>query len=980
MACNIRQNLIQTAVDRNLITAKLTVLNKTELEKYNDNNDSVARNKYGVTAEGKPFIITSLDTVELNDPYLSELQTIVTNNNLDVTYDEAISEARNKILDDIRRFAPLSNFIKSYENDKIVLNDYAGRNGHLVNSAVNKFKKKYPAVKLYLDLFEKELKFAVPQTVFNQFFNSAPTIKKDIEPVFDKELAQKIQDKLKTLYPEIKLNIINNPVWEQGDNVFNQEEYNNQVNYRLKATEKVLDNLAKIEQWELNKSIDQNTLWRKIGELGIPKQQLELLKESEGNTIEEKLSSFVANYSYTIEINTAKSKKETGGEFDEDGRWIKYEETLPTEQPTQHYSNLTVPGGTNYTENEIATPLITPSIKGHAQFATDNGIGWFRSDEASFIKKAMSVQNKEKNFEYAGNEYTREYSLSKGFEHKKNGQIISEEEYRKAKYADPKTRRILEVQSDLFQKGRDKKDLVGTNKVTKATGRNGDFNDKVEFIEGDKNQNQFLQLLNKDNNWVTFFVKSIIQDSAKKGYEKVLFPTGKTVEKIEGFNRITKEIEKFDKEIEWINSQTDEGVIIDKYPYTNKKDKTDKTGIEAVKDLRIQKINKDKQHYLDAKKDTLSTINFYENTVTNILKKQGYNPVLITDEYGNTWIEITINQARDLSEVLLQRNEANQIIGQANIKAMTVLVDAINQKQDTLPHEYAHHYIAWFRNTPIVQEAIKKWGSEEALVQSIGEQVIKQKGEAYNWWNKFVEWIMNQFNSLSKLQKEQLTEILTDAFLTRRDLVSNQDINEIKNGVPELFESNPELANAVYEALGFQTNITQDNKSYYRGQIEEPVIDKDGNLILYGREDELYKKAGLKTKGVSMTDDLQSAVEYGNGQLEVAKNLASETYDAEQELQKLFDSGYYLIQIPKDISNEIVKEAGEVKVIGDKIIIPKGQYRIEQVIDGVETAITPQQKQQATFMFSEFLDVYLQDFEQVEKILKEEKIIDKKCS
>jgi hypothetical protein len=31
-------------------------------------------------------------------------------------------------------------------------------------------------------------------------------------------------------------------------------------------------------------------------------------------------------------------------------------------------------------------------------------------------------------------------------------------------------------------------------------------------------------------------------------------------------------------------------------------------------------------------------------------------------------------------------------------------------------------------------------------------------------------------------------------------------------------------------------------------------------------------------------------------------------------------------------------------------------------------------------MFSEFLDVYLQDFEQVERILKEEKIIDKKCS
>ncbi len=95
---------------------------------------------------------------------------------------------------------------------------------------------------------------------------------------FDEELAQKIQDKLQKLYPEIGLNITNNPVWEQGDNVFNQEEYNNQVNYRLKATEKVLNNLNKIKQWESNKSIDQNTLWKKIGELGISKQQLELLR------------------------------------------------------------------------------------------------------------------------------------------------------------------------------------------------------------------------------------------------------------------------------------------------------------------------------------------------------------------------------------------------------------------------------------------------------------------------------------------------------------------------------------------------------------------------------------------------------------------------------------------------------------------------------------------------------------------------------
>ena len=119
----------------------------------------------------------------------------------------------------------------------------------------------------------------------------------------------------------------------------------------------------------------------------------------------------------------------------------------------------------------------------------------------------------------------------------------------------------------------------------------------------------------------------------------------------------------------------------------------------------------------------------------------------------------------------MQKNEVDIIIGQANIKALSVLIDSVNQKQDTLPpHEYAHHYIAWNRNSPIVKEAIKKWGSEEALVQSIGEQAVKQKGDAWNWWKKFVKWLLGDLNKLSTLKKEELTNILTDAFLTRQDL------------------------------------------------------------------------------------------------------------------------------------------------------------------------------------------------------------------
>ena len=228
--------------------------------------------------------------------------------------------------------------------------------------------------------------------------------------------------------------------------------------------------------------------------------------------------------------------------------------------------------------------------------------------------------------------------------------------------------------------------------------------------------------------------------------------------------------------------------------------------------------------------------------------------------------------------------------------------------------------------------------------------------------------------------------------------IGNQSVSEIDFlnylnkiiSVNKLFEENPDFSSQIYEALGFTGDIIQDNKSYYRGQIEQPTIDKNGNLVLYAKEDELYKRAGLKSKGVSMTDNLKSAIDYGNGQLEVARNLASESYDAEQELDRLSENGYYLIQIPKNISNEVVKEAGEVKVIGDKIIIPKEQYKIEQVIEGLEAQITQQQKATAQQAYSQYLDQIFPD-SKVEEIddslhnsvlnqLEQENIIEKDCS
>jgi hypothetical protein len=218
-------------------------------------------------------------------------------------------------------------------------------------------------------------------------------------------------------------------------------------------------------------------------------------------------------------------------------------------------------------------------------------------------------------------------------------------------------------------------------------------------------ENQFLSLLEKDSNWVTFFIKSIIADSAKKGYEKVLFPTGNTASKVEGHttleefkkqkedrikeleeNKIKQEYKqssiyrKNDVKILKVssgNGNLKDGFAIWKDDLEDLKDKTILTGEEGenatgvkflyVKDSIAKPIfEKDLDREINQLKQELERVeregfgalkpiyNFYENTVTNILKKQAYSPIEVTDEYGNTWNEISILPVRDFQKVLLQ--------------------------------------------------------------------------------------------------------------------------------------------------------------------------------------------------------------------------------------------------------------------------------------------------------------------------------------
>jgi len=705
---------------------------------------------------------------------------------------------------------------------------------------------------------------------------------------------------MQKLYPEIKIGFTQDgKSFEVGDGkvVMNQEVIiDNIVRYRLKSIEVLSSNKAeqvfakgKKNNWNLNKILT---------ELQIPKDQKQLILEKDFPTYINELSlreniivSLLADNSFTIEINTAVKSGDNKGKYaqpnftlpngDEyakygendyefypngsrkDSKQItkeEYENARPTQFiPNQYYSQLTVPGGTNYRENEISTPGITPNIKGHAQFSTDNGIGWFRSDEQELGYKPLITRSfdiVEDNFAVGDTIYFRfNKKDNKWMSEKESGTpaTITEKEiitaynnlHNGTKITDHKTRRILEVQSDLFQKGRNKSDLINkkttnyipykgekvviyTNKGETLTGivekyeafREVYFSqgenqyepeypgsiklvgkDKMYLSEGtvlpiDKkneisSKNKFLQLLNKKNNWVTFFVKSIIQDSVKKGYEKVLFPKGNTAAKIEGHGTLEEfkkqkeaRIEELEKNLGLLESdiQLDEqGREIGDFSDLER---------ESI-ELEIKQLKEEIADVESGKTQLSSIANFYETTVTNVLKKNGYKLVEITDEYGNKWNEIDVTKDSAKQDILLQKDKSGNIVGQANIKAMTVLFDKNRMSDDTIYHEYAHHYIAWNRDTPIVQEAIKKWGSEEALVQAIGEQSLKQKGQAWEWFKKFMAWLKGDINKLSKLDAEKLKNVLTDAFLTRQDLSQSKPS---KKGVQEVFESNSELA------------------------------------------------------------------------------------------------------------------------------------------------------------------------------------------
>ena len=232
-------------------------------------------------------------------------------------------------------------------------------------------------------------------------------------------------------------------------------------------------------------------------------------------------------------------------------------------------------------------------------------------------------------------------------------------------------------------------------------------------------------------------------------------------------------------------------------------------------------------------------------------------------ELNNKLIKILNNIYPEIN--LTYTTEGNEIKGQADLDAKTVLINSLLQSQDTLPHEYAHHYIAMFRDTEIVRTAIKEWGSEEKLVQAIGEEVVTRKGKALNWWDEFVNWILGEGNHIRQLDADALKDVLTEAFL------SNINLHEVYTG--------------GYDGKGMRKLF--DTLSQYRYRPKGLSLELD-EFITYA--DTIFPKSSLRGVYSHGTIASYNNVAYSNGEDLLQAMHANDPKLANKYLTKIINS------------------------------------------------------------------------------------------
>jgi hypothetical protein len=187
---------------------------------------------------------------------------------------------------------------------------------------------------------------------------------------------------------------------------------------------------------------------------------------------------------------------------------------------------------------------------------------------------------------------------------------------------------------------------------------------------------------------------------------------------------------------------------------------------------------------------------------------------------------------------------------------------------------------------------------------------------------------------LSTLSAETSLQTLSDIFNLKQGVVNLNEIVNIKPGVQELFDSTPELANQVYETLGFDNTVTS-----------KVILQKkfaDTYNIIYNNE----------TIGtIDIPSDLEGdTISIGDVNIKQefrGKGLGVETYKAAMQIADKPLESFMATDEANRVWNSLIKQGLAKKT--------------ETGFISINNQITPQQKQQALQLYSQYLDTIFPD-------------------
>ena len=340
---------------------------------------------------------------------------------------------------------------------------------------------------------------------------------------------------------------------------------------------------------------------------------------------------------------------------------------------------------------------------------------------------------------------------------------------------------------------------------------NPNWINEQNFSETEKG---FLNLLfGKNEGWIRFGLQSLIQNAAKEGYTKIRIPKGDTSAKVEGHDTLEEfkkqtqnEINRLEKKrlpfkVTIIATNNTYGYFLTEEEANKKRKENNIEHKSIVEDnkINISELNRQIEH----KKQELERVeiegfgalkpiyNFYENTVTNVLNKTygKDNVKVITDEYGNTWNEVKIDE-RSLSKISLNLSKKEELENLPNNKWFKkVIQPVINRFSKMFPNIRV--------NVISVNEIPKE---VQAKVNDLGKQInsFYHKGQVYIIKERVskditIEEFLHPFvNALEKDNPELFKSLLKEAKELFPDL-KNKVFTEYDKVYDSIFDKNREF-------------------------------------------------------------------------------------------------------------------------------------------------------------------------------------------